>query len=197
MKINAFAGTGKTTTLIAYAAKRMDESFLYIAYNKYGAIERARERLSRISRRAIQTHAEKVFPSNVKCQTVHSLAYAKIGYVVVDLNEMRTSSVGFSRQFEGYLGNLRLKSIVDLITDRALVGEKGRTVNSIYIRARFVYNTINNFIASADPQITDEHVGDSSSDESNAQFILTVQEKLVGLLIITKALFPLFLRVRI
>jgi len=34
MKINAFAGTGKTTTLIAYAAKRMDESFLYIAYNK-------------------------------------------------------------------------------------------------------------------------------------------------------------------
>jgi hypothetical protein len=35
MKINAFAGTGKTTTLIAYAARRMDESFLYIAYNKY------------------------------------------------------------------------------------------------------------------------------------------------------------------
>lgn len=34
MKINAYAGTGKTTTLIAYAAKRMDESFLYIAYNK-------------------------------------------------------------------------------------------------------------------------------------------------------------------
>ena len=35
MKINAYAGTGKTTTLIAYAAKRMDESFLYIAYNKF------------------------------------------------------------------------------------------------------------------------------------------------------------------
>ena len=34
MKINAYAGTGKTTTLIAYSAKRMDESFLYIAYNK-------------------------------------------------------------------------------------------------------------------------------------------------------------------
>lgn len=35
MKVNAYAGTGKTTTLIAYAAKRMDESFLYIAYNKF------------------------------------------------------------------------------------------------------------------------------------------------------------------
>ncbi len=34
MKINAYVGTGKTTALIAYAAKRMDESFLYIAYNK-------------------------------------------------------------------------------------------------------------------------------------------------------------------
>ncbi|CAF1346996.1 unnamed protein product [Didymodactylos carnosus] len=47
IKIHAFAGTGKTTTLIAYAARRMDETFLYIAYNK-----------------AIQTHAETIFPSN-------------------------------------------------------------------------------------------------------------------------------------
>ncbi len=39
MKINAYAGTGKTTTLIAYAAKRMDESFLYIAYNKFVGIK--------------------------------------------------------------------------------------------------------------------------------------------------------------
>ncbi|CAF2805329.1 unnamed protein product [Rotaria sp. Silwood2] len=133
MKINAYAGTGKTTTLIAYAAKRMDESFLYIAYNK-----------------AIQTYAEKVFPPNVKCQTIHSLAYAKIG-----------------RQFEGYLGNLRIKSIVDIVNERSPIGEKGRTINSLYIRARFVYNTLNNFIASADPQITDEHVDNSSSSSSS------------------------------
>ncbi|UJR26727.1 hypothetical protein I4U23_008042 [Adineta vaga] len=144
MKINAYAGTGKTTTLIAYAARRMDESFLYIAYNK-----------------SIQTYAEKVFPPNVKCQTVHSIAYAKIG-----------------RQFEGYLGNLRIKSIVDIIQDRAPIGEKGRSINSLYIRARYVYNTINSFISSADLQITDEHVEDSSSNESNNQLILTSQEKM-------------------
>lgn len=95
----------------------------------------------------------------------------------------------FSRQFEGFLGNLRLKSIVDMVTDRAPIGEKGRTINSIYIRARYVYNTINNFISSADPQITDENVGDSASDESNAQFVLTTQEKLVGLLLILSAFF--------
>ena len=79
MKINAFAGTGKTTTLIAYAAKRMDESFLYIAYNKYWPIRIETVSKLSVSSRAIQTHAEKVFPPNVKCQTVHSLAYAKIG----------------------------------------------------------------------------------------------------------------------
>ncbi|CAF0951164.1 unnamed protein product [Adineta steineri] len=143
MKINAYAGTGKTTTLIAYAAKRMDESFLYIAYNK-----------------AIQTYAEKVFPPNVKCQTIHSLAYAKIG-----------------RQYDGCLGNLRLKSIVDIVNDRPLIGEKGRSINSLYIRARFVYNTLNNFIASADFEITDEHVDNSSSNQLSNELALTLQEK--------------------
>jgi hypothetical protein len=85
-----------------------------------------------------------------------------------------------SRQFDGYLGNLRIKSIVDIVNERPLIGEKGRTVNSLYIRARFVYNALNNFIASADSQITDEHVDDSSSSsESNSQLSLTSQEKLV------------------
>ena len=86
----------------------------------------------------------------------------------------------FRRQFEGYLGNLRIKSIVDIVNDRPLIGEKGRTINSLYIRARFVYNILNNFIASADPQITDEHVDDASSaTESNNQLVLTPKEKMV------------------
>ncbi len=84
-----------------------------------------------------------------------------------------------SRQFDGYLGNLRIKSIVDIVNERPPIGEKGRTINSLYIRARFVYNAINNFIASADLQITDEHVDDSSSSESNSQLVLTRQEKMV------------------
>ena len=70
-----------------------------------------------------------------------------------------------------------MKSIVDIISERAPVGEKGRTINSLYIRARFVYNALTNFIASADPQITDEHVDDSNT--SNSQLVLTPQEKMV------------------
>ena len=78
------------------------------------------------------------------------------------------------------MGNLRIKSIVDIVNERPPIGEKGRTINSLYIRARFVYNILNSFIASADSQITDEHVDDSTaSSESNSQLALTTQEKLV------------------
>lgn len=70
-----------------------------------------------------------------------------------------------------------MKSIVDLIHERAPIGEKGRSINQLYIRARFVYNTINNFIASADAQITDEHVENSTTSETASQLVLTQQEK--------------------
>jgi hypothetical protein len=70
-----------------------------------------------------------------------------------------------------------MKSIVDIVAERAPIGEKGRTINSLYIRARFVYNALANFIASADQQITDEHVDDSNT--SNSQLVLTPQEKMV------------------
>lgn len=42
LKINAFAGTGKTTTLIAYTEARPHKRFLYLAYNK--AIQQDAER---------------------------------------------------------------------------------------------------------------------------------------------------------
>ena len=91
--------------------------------------------------RSIQTYAEKVFPPNVKCQTVHSLAYAKVGYLI-STKDFEYKSGLCSRQFDGYLGNLRLKSIVDIVNERAPIGEKGRLINSLYVRARFVYNTL-------------------------------------------------------
>jgi hypothetical protein len=97
----------------------------------------------------------------------------------------------FSRQFEGCLGNLRIKSIVDIVNERAPIGEKGRTINSLYIRARFVYNILNNFIASADPQITDEHVDVSS--ESNSQLVLTTQEKMVERISLISEYFQLLI----
>jgi superfamily I DNA/RNA helicase len=60
--VNAFAGTGKTTTAIGYAAARPNKRMLYIAFNK-----------------GIQVEAAARFGSNVECRTTHSLAYTAVG----------------------------------------------------------------------------------------------------------------------
>jgi F-box protein 18 (helicase) len=58
----AFAGTGKTTTLLHFARSRPGMRFLYVAFN-----------------RSVQQQAERVFPENVTCRTVHSLAWNACG----------------------------------------------------------------------------------------------------------------------
>ncbi|XP_034433556.1 F-box DNA helicase 1 [Hippoglossus hippoglossus] len=62
VKIIAFAGTGKTTTLVKYAEQRPHLRFLYVAFNKSVACE-----------------AERRFPKNVDSKTVHSLAFSDVG----------------------------------------------------------------------------------------------------------------------
>lgn len=64
MKIYAFAGCTKTTTLREYTKAYPDKSFLYLAFNTSVAAE-----------------ARKAFPSNVKCATTHSVAFNKKGFI--------------------------------------------------------------------------------------------------------------------
>jgi F-box protein, helicase, 18 len=69
IKINAVAGSGKTTTLIEYAATRpKDSKILYLAFN-----------------RSVKTEAQRKFTEkgllNVKVETAHSLAYKRIVYL--------------------------------------------------------------------------------------------------------------------
>lgn len=59
---NAFAGTGKTTTAVGYAAARPQERLLYVAFNK-----------------GIQLEAARRFGPNTRCQTTHSLAWQSVG----------------------------------------------------------------------------------------------------------------------
>lgn len=61
--INAYAGTGKTTTLQAYAEANPDERILYVCSNSETA-----------------SQAKKRFPKNTECRTMHSLAYRQIGW---------------------------------------------------------------------------------------------------------------------
>src|SRR5712671_1244512 len=60
--INAYAGTGKTTTLEQLANALPDRRILYICFNRETAVQ-----------------AKEKFPSNTNCRTIHSLAFALSG----------------------------------------------------------------------------------------------------------------------
>lgn len=60
--VNAFAGTGKTSTLVRYALANAGSRMLYLAYN-----------------RAVRDEAEQKFPFNVECKTSHQLAWPGFG----------------------------------------------------------------------------------------------------------------------
>ena len=63
LKVMAFAGTGKTSTLIEYTKFRPRMRFLYVAFNK-----------------SVQLAASEKFPSNVVTKTSHALAFQAVGY---------------------------------------------------------------------------------------------------------------------
>lgn len=67
IKINAVAGSGKTSTLLEYAKKRPSERILYLAFNKSVKLE------------AIEKFKEAGL-SNVQVETAHSLAYKHVVY---------------------------------------------------------------------------------------------------------------------
>ena len=62
LKVVAFAGAGKTSTLRAYAKARPERRMLYLAFNK-----------------SIANEAAARFTPNVTCLTTHSLAYRIVG----------------------------------------------------------------------------------------------------------------------
>lgn len=62
IKVSAFAGTGKTTTLCAFSEVNPRSRILYIAFNK-----------------AIQLEASGKFPGHVTAKTAHSIAYGACG----------------------------------------------------------------------------------------------------------------------
>jgi F-box protein 18 (helicase) len=63
LNVLAFAGTGKTTTLVELSKIHKDKRILYIAFNE-----------------SVINEAKNKFPSNVEITTSHSLAYRKFGF---------------------------------------------------------------------------------------------------------------------
>lgn len=107
--VEARAGAAKTTTLVKYAEARPRKKILYIAYNS-----------------AIAKEAQTKFPSNVKCSTMHAMAYAKFGVPYNKKNK---------------LGNVRAIDIANAI---------GKNFGD----ARTLLAILNKFLSSAEPKIS-------------------------------------------
>ncbi|NXW57019.1 FBH1 helicase, partial [Eurystomus gularis] len=119
VKIMAFAGTGKTSTLVKYAEKFANLNFLYVTFNK-----------------AVAERAKSVFPRNVTCKTFHSLAFGSVGKQYKEKGKLNFSKMS-------------VYSISFLIRNR-----KGE---SLFVRAKTVSQTLENFFASSDDEIWEEH----------------------------------------
>uniref|UniRef100_A0A8C9WAB5 F-box DNA helicase 1 n=1 Tax=Scleropages formosus TaxID=113540 RepID=A0A8C9WAB5_SCLFO len=117
VKIMAFAGTGKTSTLVQYARQRPQQRFLYVAFN-----------------RSVAAEAQRTFPRNVDCRTVHSLAYHSIGSRYQKIKKLSS--------------NLKPFSVCWVLP-------KGR---GGFVNAKVVSQTINAFFSSASIHIGVEHV---------------------------------------
>ena len=113
LKVMAFAGTGKTTTLVEYTKKRPHLNFLYVAFNK-----------------SVQMEAAAKFPSNVTARTSHALAFRVKGHPHKD------------RLVPGFRANMVMEALgLKQMED-----------------ARFAMETLNTYLASADPKVTNRHI---------------------------------------
>lgn len=111
IKINAVAGSGKTTTLIEYAKARPEARILYLAFNK-----------------AVKLEAEKKFAengvANVSIETAHSLAFSGV---------VRRSN--YKIKNEGY----KTPEIVELLGLNSFTGRHTEYIIATHINAFIAY----------------------------------------------------------
>lgn len=115
VKIMAFAGTGKTTTLVKFAEQRPHLRFLYLAFNKSVAVQ-----------------ARQLFPRNVECSTVHSMAFKAVGV----------------RYRQKLSSNLQPFEVAWVLPEK----------HGGFVNAKVVTQTMNSYMASVDQRIGMQHV---------------------------------------
>ncbi|CAH1265284.1 Hypp3153 [Branchiostoma lanceolatum] len=136
IKIIAFAGTGKTTTLVEYTKLRPHLKFLMLAFNK-----------------SVQEHADKLFPGNVVCKTVHSLAYKACGF-----------------RFRGKMAfSLKTESVARNLTNHSRYN---------YVFAKYVLDTLSSYIASVEDVVTTAHVPEMKPGPNMTKIPIPHQEKM-------------------
>ncbi len=110
--VNAYAGTGKTSTLVQFCEARKNSSILYLSYNS-----------------SMKKEAEIKFKHlpNVNVKTMHSLAYTELD---------------IANKYKNRLGSLRAKDLVDAgIVARIPLGQQNLYATAILRLLRLFCNT--------------------------------------------------------
>jgi len=159
VKIEAGAGSGKTSTL-KLVSEELDQSSLYIAFNKVTA-----------------TEASEKFPSHVTCKTTHSLAFAKFGRALMDkLNRPKGGYVNVAFTGTEIARFYKIGCIMDM-----QLGTLATTENAIGL---FVRQTVERFEQSADTEITENHLPrfdmkkTLDADPSSGAYVLRLAKRL-------------------
>lgn len=126
-KVMAFAGTGKTSTLVMMAKEKKNQKGLYLAFNKKMADEAAQK-----------------FSNNVECKTFHSLAYRNSPRYL--LNKVSTQRI-YPRD---------LVAMYSLRPMR-LAGRSCFFDFSANLLANYILNTIRNFCKTSSQRIDARH----------------------------------------
>lgn len=133
LKVNAYAGTGKSSTLQLLANANHKPS-LYIAFNK-----------------AIADEASEKFPSHVECRTTHSLAFAKFGRDL--MHKLKRPKGGYVNVAGTPSEIAKYYSIDDFITPEE--DDDDLYANMV---AKLVRDTTTRYEQSSDKSIEDKHV---------------------------------------
>lgn len=124
LKINAFAGTGKTTTL-RVMGEATTRKGLYLAFN-----------------RSVADYASRLFPANVECRTIHSLAF----------RQMR----GEFKAEEKLIGSTNRNQVASLLSVQNLqIGAQSFADRQV---ASLVLATLKVFMHSSDNDLRTEHM---------------------------------------
>lgn len=125
IRVIAFAGSGKTSTLVIYAKRRRHMRFLYIAFNS-----------------VIQKEASRKFPPNVECRTPHSLAYEEFGarYAaagkLVDTNRVNTvaAALGLSDEMAVEAAYVMARAALDALDNFLSSADLVMNVDTVSVR---------------------------------------------------------------
>jgi hypothetical protein len=132
VKINAVAGSGKTSTLM-FIAKELQQKSLYVAFNKVTALE-----------------AEAKFPKHVTCRTTHSIAYSEFG---------RMLQHKLSRPKSGYVNVLGTGSeIAKGYGLESIQGYDNEVLCSANTLGMYVRQTVDRYEQSADDVLAKSHI---------------------------------------